>query len=115
VKRSRGQADATLHITGRDVAERELALRFDANVGTWSLLGDAIEYAIGETRRLILGAVREHGALSPKQASNVTGLAHDLCRQTMPRMAKDGQLIADRGSYSPPVTAVTPSPDDLSE
>ena len=39
VKRARGEADATLHITGRDVQEQELALRFAAEAGTWELLG----------------------------------------------------------------------------
>jgi hypothetical protein len=113
-------------VTGRDVREQELALRFDAPAGTWSLMGDAAEYAIGESRRMILEAVREHGSLTPKQASDVTNLSHDLCRQTMPRMAKDGQLKANRGSYTPvtpvttslvdgisgdTVTTVTPSPE----
>jgi hypothetical protein len=46
VKRARGEATATLHVTGRDVLEQELALRFAAEVGTWTLLGDAAEYAI---------------------------------------------------------------------
>jgi hypothetical protein len=113
VKRSRGQADATLHVTGRDVSEQELALRFDAQVGTWSLMGDAAEYAIGESRKVILDAVKDHGSLTPKQASDVTGLSHDLCRQTMPRMLRDGQLVAERGSYRPPVTPVTPSLDEV--
>jgi hypothetical protein len=66
VKRARGQADATLHITGRDVEERELALRFAPEVGTWALLGDAGEYALGETRKELLDAVRDHGALTLK-------------------------------------------------
>ncbi len=50
-KRARGQADATLHITGRDVEEQDLALRFDGGNGTWTLLGDAAEWALSETRR----------------------------------------------------------------
>jgi Bifunctional DNA primase/polymerase, N-terminal/AAA domain/Primase C terminal 1 (PriCT-1) len=50
VKRARGEADATLHITGRDVEERELALRFAAEVGTWELLGDAEEHDLSKTR-----------------------------------------------------------------
>ncbi len=39
VKRSRGQADATLHVTGRDVSEQELALRFTPSVGAWGADG----------------------------------------------------------------------------
>lgn len=114
VKRSRGQADATLHVTGRDVLEQELALRFDAPAGTWSLLGDAAEYTIGESRRVILEAVREHGSLTPKQASGVTDLSHELVKKTMQRMHKDGELKANRGIYSlPPVPGVPMSLDDI--
>jgi hypothetical protein len=100
VKRARGQADATLHITGRDVVEQELALRFAPEAGTWSLLGDAAEYSLSETRREILEAVRAHGSLTPKQVSDVTGVDYENAKKTMRRMFGDGQLTADRGRYS---------------
>jgi hypothetical protein len=114
VKRSRGQADATLYVTGRDVEERELALRFSPGAGTWALLGDAADYTLGETRRELLEAVKAHGVLTPKQAAEVTEVSHDLARQTMRRMAQDGQLEASEGRYSlrTPVTAVTVSLDE---
>jgi hypothetical protein len=106
-KRGRGQADATLQITGRDVEEQELGLNFDPLLGTWTLLGDAAEYSI-------LDAVRAHGSLTPKEAADVTGVSHDLARQTMRRMAQDGQLIGKHGRYTLPlpVTPVTPSLSD---
>lgn len=109
VKRSRGQADATLYVTGRDIEERELALRFAPEAGTWALLGDASEYTLGETRRELLDAVRAHGSLTPKQAAETTGIDHNLAKLTLWRMAKDGQLDAERGTYSlrTSVTAVT--------
>ena len=107
VKRARGEADATLHITGRDVLEQELALRFAPEVGTWELLGDAGEYALGQTRKEILDAVRAHGALTPKQASELTSVSHELAKKTMQRMFNDGQLASDKGSYSlPPIPLV---------
>ncbi len=113
VKRSRGQADATLYVTGRDVEERELALRFAPSAGTWALLGDAAEYALGETRKELLEAVRSHGSLSPKQAAETTGIEHNLAKLTLWRMAKDGQLDANEGRYSlrSPVTPVTERPE----
>lgn len=111
VKRARGEADATLHVTGRDVLEQELALRFAADVGTWELLGDAAEYAVGETRRLILEAVRDHGTLSPKDASDITGVTHEAAKKAMQRMFKDGQLAASDGRYTA-VPAVPESPDE---
>jgi hypothetical protein len=112
VKRGRGQADATLHITGRDISERELALRFAPEAGTWTLMGDAAEYGLGETRREILEAVRGHGALTPKQVAEITSVGYELAKKTMQRMAADGQLRGDRGSYRTPVPCVPLSPED---
>ena len=113
VKRARGEADATLHITGRDVVEQELALRFAPEVGTWELLGDADEYALGKTRKEIIDAIRAHGPRTPKQISEITDIEHELAKKTTQRMFHDGQLVAEKGVYSlPPVPAV---PESLSD
>ena len=45
LKRGRGKVDGTLSITGRDVEEQELALKFHPDEGAWELMGDAAEYA----------------------------------------------------------------------
>jgi DNA-binding transcriptional ArsR family regulator len=55
--RVRGEADASLFITGRDVEEQTLALRFDGTCGSWAVLGDAAEYAQSRERREVLDAV----------------------------------------------------------
>ena len=55
--RARGEADATLFVTGRDVEEQSLALRFDPDFGTWLALGDAGEYTQSRERREVLEAV----------------------------------------------------------
>jgi AAA domain len=114
VKRSRGQADATLYVTGRDVEEQELALRFEPAAGTWVLLGDAAEYKLGETRKEILDVIRAHGSLTPKQAAEVTTVNYELAKKTLQRMAQDGQLDAKAGAYSlrTPVPGVPLSPDE---
>jgi hypothetical protein len=43
ISRKRGQRDAKLQITGRDVDDRELMLRFDPTRKLWSLLGDVTD------------------------------------------------------------------------
>jgi len=113
-RRGGGKADATLSITGRDVNEQNLALRFDSEVGTWTLIGDAAEFALGETRRTILEVVKEHGSLTPKEASGLIEVDYNLAKVTMWRMANDGQLVAVKGRYTlkNPVTSVTLLPDE---
>jgi hypothetical protein len=95
-------------VTGRDVEERELALQFAPETGMWELLGDAAEYTLGETRKVILETVDAHGPLTPKQVSELTTAGHELAKKTMQRMFWDGQLAADGGRYSIPFQ--TPSP-----
>jgi predicted transcriptional regulator len=111
VKRARGEATATLHVTGRDVEERALALRFEPTAGTWTSLGDAARYALGDTRRELLEALEAHGSLTPKAAAELTGLDRANVRQALARMAKDGQVEAAGGLYTP-VTPVIESPNE---
>ena len=100
VKRARGDADATLQVTGRDVTEQEAALQFSPEAGTWALLGDAAEYTLGKTRKEILDVIRAHGALTPKQVSELSNIEYELAKKTMQRMFGDGQLDAAKGKYS---------------
>ncbi len=59
LSRARGEADATLFMTGRDIEERSLALRFDSTLGTWEALGDAAEFAQTRERRDILDELED--------------------------------------------------------
>ena len=102
LKRGRGQAEAELHITGRDVDERSLALRFTAESGSWALLGDSAEWAMEETRRRIVDAVRDHEPVTPVDVWKIVGGKRDTVRRTMARMAQSGQLFQDDGRYSAP-------------
>ncbi|WP_338677556.1 AAA family ATPase [Streptomyces sp. SCSIO 30461] len=103
LKRSRGQADGVLHVTGRDVDEAEYALRFYAEAGAWQLLeGPAADHTIGDTRATILRFVRANPGARPKAITEGTGLEPDLVRQTCSRMAKDVQLIRKDGGYVVP-------------
>lgn len=101
--RSRTAADAVLAVTGRDVPESELALTFDAQLGTWRLLGPAAEYALSAERRAILEAVRDAGSARPKQIAAESGVDYEVVRKLVVRMADAGQLDTDgHGTYLPP-------------
>ncbi|WP_354642897.1 AAA family ATPase [Kitasatospora camelliae] len=100
LKRSRGQADGVLHVTGRDVDETEYALRFHPEAGAWQLLeGRAEDHTIGDTRATILRYVRANPGAKPKQIADGTGLEAALVRQTCSRMANDAQLRRQAGGY----------------
>ena len=44
LKRERGQADAVLYVTGRDVEEQEKALSFNAEICQWRIEGEAVAF-----------------------------------------------------------------------
>jgi hypothetical protein len=115
LRRARGEHDAELHITGRDVEEAEHALTFDPSFGIWTLLtGPATDYRLRDTRRLVLQFLREKGPATPSRIAAEIGLPDNTVKVTCWRMAKQQQLATDgEGNYSAPdepetpVTAVT--------
>lgn len=104
LKRSRGQADGVLHVTGRDVDEAEYALQFHAAVGAWQILeGPATDHTIGDTRAAILQYLRADPGGKPKDiAAALADVSEDTVRRTCSRMAIDGQLTKNAGRYFPP-------------
>lgn len=109
LKRSRGELDGVLHVTGRDVEENEYALQFAPALGAWSLVGLASEYGLSETRRKILAYLRLHDGSKPAEVAMGTGLSRDTVKQTCGRMADDSQLDTDgKGRYFIPTTQEAP-------
>jgi RecA-family ATPase len=103
LKRSRGELDATLHVTGRDVDENEYALTFTPELGLFQLVGLASEYGLSENRRKILAYLRIHEGCKPAEIAIGTSLSRDLVKQTCGRMADDSQLDTDgHGHYFVP-------------
>ena len=95
--RTRGEADASLFITGRDVEERTLALRFDSDCGSWTVLGDAAEYA--HSRR----AARSHRGRSPRaRLAKDEGHRRPSWKEGVPAVFGSSKNSRRRGWYSIP-------------
>lgn len=87
LNRGRGQVDAELFITGRDVNEDTLALQKDSCAG-WVLLGDAAEYKQSEEKRQIINLLRVTGEpMTPKEIALALGKTN--LRMTLTRMEKE--------------------------
>lgn len=68
LQRGRGRADAVLKITGRDVEETELALKFNKESCCWQLLGNAEDYQRSQQRQDIMNILlNSEEPLSPKE------------------------------------------------
>jgi hypothetical protein len=104
LNRSRGQVDAVLHSTGRDFEEQELALRWDAAIYGWKIIGDAEELCLSRERKEIIDLIRFDGAKTPKEVAELLNRNQSATRKLMPAMACDGQLVNDgAGCYSLPL------------
>ena len=94
MRRERGSRDAALHVTGRDVEEEaELALRWDAALVRWTLLGDAEEHRRSEERKQIIAKLGEVG--EPMSATDIAVEIEkkvDGERKLVRKMVRDGEL-----------------------
>lgn len=110
LKRERGRHDATLFVSGRDVEEQELALKFDTDIASWSVIGDASEYRQSEARREIIDVLRKsEGPQTPKDVADILGKNHNAVKKLMWQMGGDGTLRSQDGKYGvvDKVTTVT--------
>jgi hypothetical protein len=102
LKRSRGSCDATLHITGRDFGDKEIALSWNADVTCWRMLGDAAEYRLSDERRSMIEFLKQQSEpLTPKAVSDLLRREYSAIKKLLWTMARDGQLHVDtKGQYS---------------
>ncbi len=101
LKRDRGKQDATLHIDGRDIEEpSEMALRWEADIASWSLMGDAEEFRQSEERRRIIALLeRMDEPMSPKDIAEALGKNRSTTRVLLASMKQDGQVEATSRGY----------------
>lgn len=93
----------TLYVRGRDVEEREAALRFDA--GQWWLLGDVNEIRRSDERKRVLDLLMDATeAMSPAEIAAALGTSPNTVRQLLFKMVKAGEVLkhANRPRYYHP-------------
>lgn len=98
----RKASGAVFDVRGRDVENDELAVEFNKATCKWTILGDAAEVFRSETRGKILAALGDSDApLAPKTVTELTGLSPDNVKQTLRRMAQNGEIVRhDGGKYA---------------
>jgi hypothetical protein len=102
LKRSRGKADAVLHVTGWELLDDELPLVFNSDGGGWSLLeGTASQHKTSEERQAVQNALRTLGEAGPKDIAEATGRTLGSVKMMLARLVDEGKArrIA-RGKYA---------------
>ena len=88
--RQRGQQDATLKVTGRDIEERELAVKFDQVTGCWQLLGDRDEVQQGEQFQAIVNMLKLNLAAPAREIADMTGQKTNHCYERLSTLVERG-------------------------
>jgi AAA domain/IclR helix-turn-helix domain len=100
----------TLYVRGRDVEEKETALRFDA--GHWSVLGEASDVHQSDSRRRILDLLRvAPEPMTPAEIADEIGLHRNTVKQALVRMTRDVAVSKmGKGRYAHPNPSYIPKP-----
>lgn len=103
LKKSRAGTETVLFSKGRDFDEQELALRWDAQVFGWSIVGNVEHLHLNPERRAIIDLIELDGSKTPKQVATMLKRNDVATRKLMRAMQADGQLENDgSGCYSVP-------------
>lgn len=100
LRRGRGNRDATLSITGRDVEENEFVLEFDVETGTWALTGTTAEVQESAARQEILDLLTESEPMSPKAVARELEKNYHTTKNLLLKMARDGAVQSLSGKYT---------------
>lgn len=104
LKRKRGDQEAVLLVTGRDVEEMSMFLRFDPDRGRW-ISEETGAYTNAPARDAILEwcLVCEALEFTPEMVAKGTGITRDAARMGLSRLSKTGQVRKVRnGVYRVP-------------
>jgi AAA domain len=114
LRRQRRKPSATLHVSGRDLEDREVALAWEATACRWTLVKDAAGPLRSPERAAILEVLRPLApqALAPAEMARRLGKPPDAVRQLLLAMAHDREIVREsRGHYHYPLSAAhTASP-----
>lgn len=102
LKRERGQHEASLFVTGRDIEqEQQLALTFDPESALWTLVGDAEEYRRTKERQEILSLLAEQGpdGMSPRQVAEALNKNYHTTRSLLRKMEAAGDILQRNHQY----------------
>lgn len=103
LSRVRGQSDASLFLTGRDVQENTIALRFDQRSCTWSCTDVTEASSLTVERQKTVEAIRKHGSCGSKELAIELGITEPVVRVRLTRMIDAGIIVKTaRGVYSLP-------------
>jgi len=102
LQRRYDQADAEMHVTGRDIEAEIYALKFHPDLMSWQLLGKAEEVKSTATRQIIYDMIKEADTpITPKEIKETTDISRHTINKNLKELIKDGSIekASKYGSY----------------
>lgn len=93
--KSQGKAGAVLAVVGRDVEERQLALKQDGLTKCWQSEGDADAVRVSDARRAVWDSVRELGETTCSELAEILGRNKGTVLRDLVHLASNGLLFRD--------------------
>lgn len=104
LRRERGQFDAALYVTGRDIEhEEDYALQFHGETCTWSSLGNVHEAQLSRERREIVEFLRANGPSRPKDIADGLEKKGPAIRRLLQKMFAAAEIVVENGRYAVPL------------
>ncbi len=101
LRRERGQMDAALYVTGRDIEhEQDYALQFNNGTCTWASIGTVHNAKLTRERVAILDFLTKNGPSKPKDIAESVGKKGPATRRLLQKLFADGDVIVTGGLYS---------------
>lgn len=107
LRRERGQADASLFLTGRDVEERDMALKWhgrDADYFHWEWIGEADDMRLSRERQDILDMIERVPGMKPGDLADAMAKTRGSVRYLLFKLVHDGKVrVKADGTYWPEI------------
>ena len=102
----RGEQEAVLKVTGRDIVERELALRWQAERCVWEVQGEAQEVERTARQQEILDALTLLGKGTVRDIADASGQERGNAFRRLQALVKSGVVVRseDKGQVSYAIT-----------
>ena len=102
LKRERGQGEASLFVTGRDIEhEQQFALTFDSITAVWTLVGNAEEFKRTKERQEMIDLLTEQlpEGMSPRQVAEALDKNYHTTRSLLRKMEDAGEVRHTNNLY----------------
>jgi len=102
LKRERGQNEAALYVTGRDIEQdQQLALVFDQITATWTLAGNVEEFRRTKERLEIMNVLVEQlpEGMTPRQIAEALDKNYHTTRSLLRKMVDGGEIRHTNDAY----------------